>query len=520
MGIKHLLGDLLQFGKGGPNLKANGGAVEARNPADTAMAIGRGATPIGADDWVTLGYNHTTSEINLYVDDLTGNDVNTGTPASPLKTITAARAKLRYFTDHVCRIFVADHTGAGYAWSVFGPQACTENIYVHGGWMLWNGATWIEDPTHTGKNVVVPPTAALAGSTSFEVVATGLTIDAYAGATIEILDGAGGGTCTGDRRTIRDNTTTTITPDEVFSGALNPGDHYRIFWPTVTINLGIERTISVSVGTPAPSSQAATGRVVGLALINLRTVNSDLTDLRSDGGSLILAGCYFDFSYYAVLNGGSTYYSGLDGFNEIPGYINMSCGLDFSAPSGLSWIGWGCAAKYGLQLQTPNGSFGYFVTPGKLHCEFGLTWLFGGRFLRAEVNNALADYGGPRCGLRVEGYFINFLIKSNASYGILAHDAAKIELLGVEMQNTSKGIVADGTGTIVRVWYTIGNASGIGMVTTNGATIRLATPPTLTGSAGDFSEDGGTTKRLNAALTNDTSFVDLATLSKIYRHDY
>jgi len=358
----------------------------------------------------------------------------------------------------------------------------------------------------------------LAGSDSFHVVTMGLTVDAYAGATIEVLDGE----CAGDRRTIRDNTATTITPDEIFSATFNPGDHYRVFWPTVTMNFGIERTISTSVGITAPSLQAMTGRGIGLALINLRIITSDLTtpDFRSDGGNTILAGCYFDFSYYTILEGGSTYYSGMDGFNENPGYVNMSCGLDFSAPSGLSWIGWGCGASYGLQLQTPNGSFGYFVTSGKFHCAFGSSWLFGGRFKRAEVNGSLGDFGGPRCSLRVEGYFINFLIKSDASYGILVNEAAKVELLGAEMQNISTGITANGTGAFVRVWYTTGNASGIGMITNNGAVIRLATAPTLTGTAGDFSEDGGTTKRLNATLTDGASFVDLATLSKIYRHDY
>jgi len=47
---------LFQISKGGPQLKANGAAIEHRNAADSAFVITRGLDPVAANDLVTLGY--------------------------------------------------------------------------------------------------------------------------------------------------------------------------------------------------------------------------------------------------------------------------------------------------------------------------------------------------------------------------------------------------------------------------------------------------------------------------------
>jgi hypothetical protein len=44
-----------QVGLGGPLWNANAGNLEARNAANAAFVIGRGAPPVGSNDWVTLG---------------------------------------------------------------------------------------------------------------------------------------------------------------------------------------------------------------------------------------------------------------------------------------------------------------------------------------------------------------------------------------------------------------------------------------------------------------------------------
>lgn len=47
---------IFQIGLNGPQWKANGAVIEARNALDTLFAIGRGATPVAANDWATKAY--------------------------------------------------------------------------------------------------------------------------------------------------------------------------------------------------------------------------------------------------------------------------------------------------------------------------------------------------------------------------------------------------------------------------------------------------------------------------------
>lgn len=54
--IRGTIETIFQLGLGGPQLKANAGNVEARNSADAAFVIVRGATPVAANDLVTKAY--------------------------------------------------------------------------------------------------------------------------------------------------------------------------------------------------------------------------------------------------------------------------------------------------------------------------------------------------------------------------------------------------------------------------------------------------------------------------------
>jgi hypothetical protein len=47
---------IFQIGLGGPQVKNNAGNIEARNAADAGFVIGRGATPVAANDWATKAY--------------------------------------------------------------------------------------------------------------------------------------------------------------------------------------------------------------------------------------------------------------------------------------------------------------------------------------------------------------------------------------------------------------------------------------------------------------------------------
>jgi hypothetical protein len=69
----------VELGKGGPKVRNNSNVIELRNNADTAMAVGRGADPVGSSDFVTLGYLLTSQAITVI-----GNIYDSGgaTPAS------------------------------------------------------------------------------------------------------------------------------------------------------------------------------------------------------------------------------------------------------------------------------------------------------------------------------------------------------------------------------------------------------------------------------------------------------
>lgn len=54
--LRGTMSSLFQLGKAGPNIRNNGGAIEARNNANSAFALLRALDPVAANDLVTLGY--------------------------------------------------------------------------------------------------------------------------------------------------------------------------------------------------------------------------------------------------------------------------------------------------------------------------------------------------------------------------------------------------------------------------------------------------------------------------------
>lgn len=57
--IRGTIETIFQIGLGGPQLKNNSGAIEARNAGDSAFAVVRGAAPVGDNDLVTKTYADT-----------------------------------------------------------------------------------------------------------------------------------------------------------------------------------------------------------------------------------------------------------------------------------------------------------------------------------------------------------------------------------------------------------------------------------------------------------------------------
>lgn len=86
-----------QLGLAGPKLKANSGAVEARNAADNAYAVMRGASPVGNNDLVTKQYADTLATRYVIAGQFDGNDAlpsNTGTERFLVVTTTGATASI------------------------------------------------------------------------------------------------------------------------------------------------------------------------------------------------------------------------------------------------------------------------------------------------------------------------------------------------------------------------------------------------------------------------------------------
>ena len=165
----------------------------------------------------------TVAPLDLYVSDVNGNDANSGlTPALALKTVTAAVAKIPNGIYHRVIVHMGLHAGTGYTPPSLLRHELRKNIWFYG-----DGAG------QAGEDgfVIQKASAAAAAGTGANVVVTGggLGVNAYLGMTIEFTTGA----AAGNRRTVRDNDATNITPTIPFLPALALGDSYRVVTPSV-----------------------------------------------------------------------------------------------------------------------------------------------------------------------------------------------------------------------------------------------------------------------------------------------
>lgn len=519
---------LAQFGIGGPKLKVNDGHLEVRNPADTAMEeiwAKEGSDPASL---IITGRLFTTTEMTFYVGDMEAgaSDDNDGSPEHPLKTIIEAHRRSPYFVNHTCRIFAANHGGDGYEWPEIGPHCCTKNIYVYGGWRLWNGSTWVEDPTHSGKTIVIPSTEALSGSSQMLIRTTGLSAGALDRKCVEVLDGP----AAGDIRTIQRNTTTDIFPVIPFTAAIAAGNNFRVFTPSVKINPSYDvngvsyfcKNISNGHSTSYNNSLPK-----GLYLLNM-----DLTPFYSFIGlnsNVYAYGIKFSVPSSAMIaiEGDITFISGMEIDADVdPIYYSPSVAADLGAPSSSSWSGWGVTSDYNMYLRSiqPGRTIGFYAANGDIYVDEDNSFveIVGGHanHIICSGSSNIVDIAGSHflemdiIPIELRGSDSNALVKVKGSQSLC-------RLKHVDFGNAAlgNGVEAYDDTNVVSAYQLSGNVAGIGMVTFDGGKILVSYPGSLTGTTGDFSEDGGNTKRLNATLTNGASFVDLSTLSKIYWRD-
>lgn len=95
--IRGTIETIFQLGLGGPNLKANGGAIEARNSGDSAFAVMRAAAPVGVNDVATRTYVDTIASRTIVDTQFDGNSAlpaNTGTNHFYVVTTTGPNASI------------------------------------------------------------------------------------------------------------------------------------------------------------------------------------------------------------------------------------------------------------------------------------------------------------------------------------------------------------------------------------------------------------------------------------------
>jgi hypothetical protein len=95
--LRGIIGNLFQLGLGGPNLKNNAGAIEARNAGDSAFAIMRVASPAADNDVANKQYVDTMAGATIVTDQFNGNNplpANTATEHFYVVTTSGANATI------------------------------------------------------------------------------------------------------------------------------------------------------------------------------------------------------------------------------------------------------------------------------------------------------------------------------------------------------------------------------------------------------------------------------------------
>lgn len=131
--LSGIAGSLFQIGFGGPKWKNNGGALEARNPTDAGFVVVRGAAPVGADDFVTLGSlpTSTTGVVRSIRFAITTTATQTSTALLPANAVVL-RATLNVVTPYS----VATTITIGQVGALTLLQAATDNLATAAGLYL------------------------------------------------------------------------------------------------------------------------------------------------------------------------------------------------------------------------------------------------------------------------------------------------------------------------------------------------------------------------------------------------
>jgi len=330
----------------------------------------------------------TATSIDIYVAASYGSDGNDGSKSYPLKSYAAAVAKIPSFVKHTVTIHLAPHPGNGYDLVPIENKSVSAGAAIH--------VTGDDNFTE-----IIPATGALLGSSDVAVASAALPVDAYLGKTIEILTGA----AAGDRRSIRNNTATSIVPVAKFTAAVAPGDSYRIVEPAVRLSLpstsafpsdssgfvpavhncpGITETVTsgVLLGNYGPPSVvfsnvsmvAAVQSSPSSFLFPLAIVNSSVAFY---GVSIVSLSASFAPQVFVDVPG--VLLSGVDHAYSLPqSLFPLAEGI---VPSSTSWSGWGLSLpSTGFFVSAIRRFVGFICATQTLFVDSGIWRILGGSF--------------------------------------------------------------------------------------------------------------------------------------------
>jgi hypothetical protein len=325
---------------------------------------GGGAAPVGP----------LLTPLDLYVAS-TGLDTNDGlTPLTPVLTMAGAYSKIptRELGAPV-RIHVGTYPALPWA-----PIPSYEQFNEQGQIIvIGDGAG---QPGQNGFTTIVSSTAG-AGTTNLSLDCTALAPppNALQGATIEIA---------GQRRLVRDNTATAITPVAAFNPVPALNAAYSLVIPAALIDL------SAGDARACEGTDALYPTIINIGVDGGGSNNSLLVDTTA---CLKMYGCLFtNLGYFSVRN--SQVYAGLAEINSGNGRNNIHLPELWTALGGVqNWEGWGISSTGDLSQPAVIQSFtGYAVVNGLLWLSPESQFTFLGGYTGAVLAGyALLDFQFP-----------------------------------------------------------------------------------------------------------------------------
>lgn len=459
----------------------------------------------------------TRHSLDLYIDPVGGDDANDGlTSGAPVQSPERLDALMPALAlSHRVRV----HCAAG-TYSFARRWFISNRVRLAGGCVqIFADEAW--DP---GVVTVLDSGTLGGGTTNGVLKVTSASTDLWRDRIIRITTGD----CAGLYRTIRNNTTTDVIPDEELGNVIGQspaaGDGYEIIQLNVVFQTpDLADAVNNDVFFPIRNSgQGSFGDNNGL--FSGDGVYDEVRLIRFDGsgatgfpeivweGNVSLRGvesnCRFKIAKDAYVYSGSPYDS-WDADAAALGEDFLGCGISFDLASGTALVGWGTVV-------------GYVNTNGQLANHGVLGVLTGGR-AKTVLRSHMKFYGQWWGSIRVLIDDLILLVGPNASDP--RHDfGPDWTLWGIEF-----GTTPSSTAPRLQIYYgfrallgsnCIGEATGATTVYVRDGHLDLYGAPNLGKAVGtDWSVNNGTDKNKSFFNLVGNSMVNLGTLAAIVRTD-